>query len=351
MKKFILLLLLATTSCSTGPRKLPELNTVQTAQVTTEKAPTKIAFASCSHQKNPQPIWETMLDQKPELYIGMGDNVYASKPEDQPILEQYKIQAQVPEFKKFRSQVPVIGVWDDHDFGLNDGGDKNSKHSEAKQAYLQFFPFDAQKIPASQMGVQHAILFGQAPQRINVILLDTRTYRSDLEANPNPKTPLDKFSPTKDKSKTVLGGEQWKWLEKELRRPAEIVLLVSSIQVLPEKHGFEKWANFPHERTRLLNLIKKTKVKNLVILSGDRHLAEVSKLNLPGYGELFEMTASSINRPSGIENEENPLRVGSLYGKENFGLLSINWESKDLAVELKDAEGKKLNEFSLKMKN
>lgn len=345
MKNLAFLLLAFVVACSSGSKTESTSGSffeAPIASLSTEKPVTRIAFGSCAHQKKPQPIWNAILEQKPDLYIGMGDNVYASKPEDQPIAEQYRLQSAVPEFQKFRSQVPVIGMWDDHDYGLNDGGANNPKFAEAKAAYLQFFPEDAKLIPQNQMGLQHSFVLGQAPQRVQIIMLDTRTYRSDLERNPTPKTPLDKFVPTSDSTKTVLGEEQWKWLEEELKKPAEIRLLVSSIQVLPEKHGFEKWANFPHERKRLLDLLKKTGAKNAVILSGDRHLAEVSRLEVPGHGSIYDITSSSLNSPTNIEKEVNPLRVGNFIAKENFGLVQIDWAQKKIHFDLRNIQGLKV---------
>lgn len=344
MKKWLFVCSFILVACSNfgAPKESHGIGSApQVAPLVENQTLTSIAFASCSHQKAPQPIWSSVLNLKPDLYIGMGDNVYASKTPDLPILEQYRLQASIPEFKKFRSQVPVIGTWDDHDYGLGDGGAKNPKRDEAKAAYLQFFPEDRKKIPDSQLGIQHSFVLGQEPRRLHVILLDTRTYRSDLEPNTNPKTPLDKFLPTRDSSKTLLGEEQWRWLEQELKTKAEVHLLVSSIQVIPEQHGFEKWANFPHERKRLFEMIERSKIKNLVILSGDRHFAEISRVLL-AHGPLYEITASSLNRPASIQQEKNSHRIGSLYNKENFGWLQIDWEKQQLHFDIRDIHGTRI---------
>ncbi len=324
-------------------------DTVKIASVNPAQTLTTFAFSSCAHQKKPQPIWNVIAASKPDLYVGLGDNVYASKPEDQPIGDQYKLQSRVPEFQKFRSEVPMIATWDDHDFGANDGGAENPLIPEAKTQFLQFFPFDAQKIPADQKGVYHSFVFGEPGQRVQFILLDTRSYRSPLEKNTNPQHKLDIYQPTKDTTKTILGSEQWTWLEKELKTPAEVRILVSSIQVISEEHGFEKWANFPHERKRLFELLKKTKARNVVILSGDRHMSEVSQIQLPGLGKIYDITASSINRPSNLETEANSHRVGPMYTKESFGLARIDWGHRHLTITLEDITGKTIQEIDQKL--
>ena len=77
----------------------------------------------------------------------------------------------------------------------------------------------------------------------------------------------------------MLGEDQWAWLEEQLRTPAEVRLIASSIQVVAEDHGWEKWMNFPHERERLYRLIRETRAEGVVFLSGDRHLAELSMMD------------------------------------------------------------------------
>jgi alkaline phosphatase D len=134
----------------------------------------------------------------------------------------------------------------------------------------------------------------------------------------------------------VLGEAQWQWLEAELKNSdAPLFIINSSIQVLSEEHRFEKWANFPAARKRLLDLLTKLK-KNVLILSGDRHIAEFSKINLPGLNyPLYDFTSSGLTHtwPEAWV-ESNQYRVGNLIIAKNFGLLLIRWNKRDLKVTL-----------------
>ena len=47
-----------------------------TASVDQQKPVTKIAFGSCSDQKRPQPLWDDIVAQKPDVWIWLGDNIY-----------------------------------------------------------------------------------------------------------------------------------------------------------------------------------------------------------------------------------------------------------------------------------
>ena len=122
-------------------------------------------------------------------------------------------------------------------------------------------------------------------RKILLIGLDTRYFRSPLEGEKRD------YQSTSDISKTILGKEQWEWLERTFQEEVDIIILVSSIQILATNHGFEKWSNFPHEKERLLSLIREFQ-KPVVLVSGDRHKAGIYKQE-----NLYELTSSSLNKP------------------------------------------------------
>ena len=148
----------------------------------------------------------------------------------------------------------------------------------------------------------------------------------------------------------MLGETQWRWLAEQLKVPAELRLIGSGIQVIADEHGSEMWGNFPRERHRLFRLIRETKANGVVFLSGDRHLAEISRLrsdHADGIGyPLFDVTSSSLNVPSGnftkskvrFANEINSYRVGLTYFDTNFGTVLIDWDQPDPVVRLQVRE-------------
>jgi alkaline phosphatase D len=108
---------------------------------------------------------------------------------------------------------------------------------------------------------------------VQVILLDTRFFRSPLKPTDQRNAPgRERYLPDEDPTKTMLGEAQWAWLADRLREPAEVRLIVSSVQVLAEGHGWERWGNFPRERQRLYDLIRDTGARGVVYLSGDATL-------------------------------------------------------------------------------
>ena len=84
----------------------------------------RVGVASCADQRKPQPIWDAVLAEPPDFFVFAGDNVYASEqPFDVATLRAaYMELAAKPNFARVRTTVPHLAVWDDHDYGVNDGG-------------------------------------------------------------------------------------------------------------------------------------------------------------------------------------------------------------------------------------
>jgi alkaline phosphatase D len=319
-----------------------------------DTAPSRIAFGSCANEKRAQPIWDAINKLGPQLFILTGDNVYADSADPAILRASYDRFGTIPGFATLRASCPLVATWDDHDYGANDAGVEWEGKTAAKEAFMAFYQTPAESPMRGRGGVYDAHVFGPEGQRVQVILLDTRWFRGPLERMPKDEEKKLRenkggwngpYLPAPDSDSTMLGDEQWKWLEEQLKVPAEVRLIVSSVQVVPDQHGWEKWGNLPRERRRLLELIR-NKAKGVIFLSGDRHTADISKL--PGSTEdgpaypLFDITSSGLNQ-NGFSREANRYRVGTEdpFGKPNFGWITIDWEQKDPAIsmEIRDVDG------------
>ena len=307
---------------------------------------TRIGVGSCLDQRHPQPIWRAVLAARPQLFLMIGDNVYGDvkAPELAELKAAYHQQGRHPEFAKVRGALPFLAVWDDHDFGLNDGGRDFRYAGAAKALFHEFW----QTRPEREVGVHSAEIFGPPGRRVQIILLDTRSFRSALKPKTSAFAHWGRYEPDPDPGKTVLGSEQWAWLESELGKPADIRLLASSIQVLAEGHGFERWGNLPAERDRLLGLIDRSRARGLVLLSGDRHSGALYRSKTPGGRLLVEMTTSSLNRSYGPSKDARvPPLVGEPYHPENFGLVDIDWSARTIQISLRAMDGGEVGRQSM----
>lgn len=303
----------------------------------------RIAFGSCAVQDDPQPIWSQILGMRPQLFLFIGDNIYGDTSEMEEMREKYRQLASIPGFARLRRLVPIMATWDDHDYGLNDGGAEFEQRAASQKEFEDFWRVPADSPRRKREGVYDASIFGPPGNRVQVILLDTRYHRSPLKPRPEGMPGVGRYVPDDNPGKTLLGAEQWRWLGEELRRPAEVRLIASSIQVVAEDHGWEKWMNLPRERERLFGLIRETKANGVIFLSGDRHLAELSMMD-GGVGyPLYDLTASGMNNASHVWRpyEENRHRVGTMNWGDNFGLLTIDWKQVDpvISMQIRDLDG------------
>ncbi len=296
---------------------------------------TRIAFGSCADEEKPQPIWDAVLAYRPELFLFLGDNVYGDvrngrnvpEPELIESLQQsYALAARVPGMARLRSTVPHLATWDDHDYGKNDAGADFAGRQEAQRLFLQFWDVPLSDERHQREGIYSAQTFGPEGQRVQVILLDTRFFRSPLKPTDQRNAPgRERYLPDEDPAKTMLGEAQWAWLADRLREPAEVRLIVSSVQVLAEGHGWERWGNFPRERQRLYDLIRDTGARGVVFLSGDRHIGGLYRETTGTPYPLVEITSSGINQVFAANREPGPNRMGAVYGAANFGTADIDW--------------------------
>ena len=185
----------------------------------------RIAFGSCAKEDRAQPIWSNVLASEPDLWIWAGDNVYGDTEDVAELRAKYALLAAIPGYAALRASVPILATWDDHDYGRNDAGVEFPRKRESQQAFLDFFGVPADSPRRTREGVYHAATFGPEGRRVQVILLDTRYHRSPLEEFETGTRRQD-YRPTRERAATVLGAEQWRWLEARLREPADLRLIV-----------------------------------------------------------------------------------------------------------------------------
>jgi alkaline phosphatase D len=309
------------------------------------KAKLRIAFGSCIDQNKPQPIWDTILGSKPDLFIFGGDNVYASDlPFSLTKLEKaYAALAANPGFAKLRQSVPHLAIWDDHDYGKNDAGAEFADKQVSKDAFLKFWQIPAADPRHQRDGVYHAQITGAPGQRLQIIMLDVRWSRSQWKPTDRRDAPgKERYVPDASAEKTMLGEAQWQWLEAQLREPADLRLIVSGIQVVTNGHGWESWSLFPLERQRLYQLIATAQAHGVVFLSGDRHIGALYAE--PGMGPypMFEMTSSGMTHAWAGANEAGPNRLGELVTENHFGLIDVDWATRRLSLSIYNLAGASL---------
>lgn len=326
------------------------------AQAIAGKALTRIAFGSCAKESKDQPIWEAVLAAKPDLFIFLGDNVYLDTRDPNEMRAKYAQLAAKPGFQKLRATTPILAVWDDHDYGENDAGSEYPIKEEARKIFCDFWGEAAASPRRSRDGIYSAYLFGPADKRIQIILPDLRFNRSEIlpldlggksyavwekELAAAGKPVPGPYARNPELKASMLGEEQWRWLEAQLRLPADIRILASSLQVIADFPGWEAWINYAQDHQRLIETIRKTKANGLICLSGDTHYGEISRLDANVPYPLWDFTSSGLTEVWHVL-PPNALRVGEAYRARNFGLLEVSWNKMGrpkLKVDIRGEQG------------
>jgi len=300
---------------------------------------TRIAFGSCAHQDRPQPLLKLAAGYSPDLFIFLGDNIYGDTDNMDTLRAKYARWGAKPEFKQLAASTQLLATWDDHDFGRNDAGRHYPFKEQSKEIFLDFFKEPLQSERRKHPGIYQVEYLRAGNRRVQLILLDNRTFRDDVllydstAVLPRKKYfyPLD-YKPHTSKDSTLLGEQQWQWLEEQLRQPADLRFICSGTQFGIEYNGYESWANFPHEQERLCRLIRDTRAEGVLFLTGDVHYGEMSRFRSPGLYPLYDVTSSGITSTWDFATP-NRHRIEGPVMENNIGLITIRWES-DPVIEM-----------------
>ncbi|KAL6066373.1 Alkaline phosphatase [Balamuthia mandrillaris] len=343
-----------------------------------DKPLTHFAFGSCNKDDRPQPLWKPILDYQPDLWLWLGDIIYSDRPfwplllwrpgSEHSVKAQYQRQKDQPDYAKLRNTTSILGIWDDHDFGINNGGKEFERRRESQRWLLEFLDERPDSPRWHREGLYASYTFGPKGKRAKLILLDTRYFRDPPPLPHEYEEGLDHSSG--ESQKDMLGEEQWRWLEREVIYPEEeeeeapqVLILASGVQVLPvDKTATESWGNYPTSRRRLLRLLRarSTTAKRggaILLLSGDVHYAEMFRTRFPSsfatknenegedqytaslLPQIYEVTSSGMTHccatqiPFGMCRRllegasRSEWQISDFYEHRNWGAVEIDWES------------------------
>jgi alkaline phosphatase D len=300
----------------------------------------RIAFGSCFDEyAKDLPIFDAVRREGCDLFLMIGDNCYYSEPDWQT--EHTMMQAQLRHrnneaLRRLIPSIPVLGIWDDHDFGPNDSDSTFGGKATALQVFKRMW---AQRSfgTAETAGIFSAVRFGP----VELFLLDGRYHRVE--------------------NHQILGHEQLAWLTSRLEQSeAPIKLVVSGSQLLPEATVPKDWEcwrkDAPDELEAVLSSIEERDVKGVIFISGDVHLGYLmrcrGRVRKDGQRgpDFWELTSSPL--------ANNPWRerlVGAniydvyLLKEEavtNYGVIDIDLDrpGREILLSLKDSGGAALFE-------
>ncbi|MFI8379651.1 alkaline phosphatase D family protein [Leeuwenhoekiella sp. NPDC079379] len=315
------------------------------AQETTYTSDFTIAFGSCNRVDLPNPFWEGIASKDPDVFIWGGDVIYADTDNMKKMEAMYSKQKNNDAYKSFAAHTEILGTWDDHDYGINDGGAEYSKKQSSQKLFLDFLNVPKDSEIRNKEGVYMSKDYQLGDKLIKIIVLDTRYFRTELTDD---RKSGKRYIPNENGEGTVLGAEQWLWLTEQLNQQSDYCIVMSSIQFLSAEHGFETWGNFPSEIERFENLVKNANAQRVVLLSGDRHISEFSRKIIEGVDyPLIDFTSSGLTHSyTSYSGEPNHYRVGDVISVPSYGLLTINLDNDVINFKIMGVNNQILGELS-----
>lgn len=314
----------------------------------TDPPPFKFAMGSCAYINEPEydrpgrsygghyGIFDAIADQQPDLMLWLGDNAYLREPDwgsRSGFLYRYTHTRSTPEMQRLLRTTTHAAIWDDHDFGPNDGDASFAGSALSREVFDIFWPNPTNGVPGVE-GITSMFSYYDA----DFFLMDDRTFR----------VPGD----VKTSEPAMLGSAQLDWLIRALKYSSATFKFVAiGSQVLNTGAVYENYSTIPKERAELLRRIEVEGIKGVIFLTGDRHFTELSTLKLKDGRTIHDLTTSPLTSGPYTPNETNSLRVeGTVVGERNFSTIEVSGAkgARDLLIRVFDSAGKQLWERSIK---
>ena len=304
-----------------------------------------VALGSCAYVNDPfsrpgRPwaesfqIFDAIASKSPDFMLWLGDNVYFREPEwtsPEGMSARYRSYREEPALQRLWTSTSHLAIWDDHDYGPNDSDASFVGKGWALETFRRYWPNPAAGLPGVP-GVFTQVTYGD----VDFFLLDDRFYRYP---NRYPNTP----------EKTMWGSAQLRWLKQALvssRAPFKVI--ANGSQFWNRANRFEGLYQFPADQKALSDWIAEQRIPGVVFVSGDRHFAELLRIERPRAYPLHEFTVSPLT--AGVANasqeeRDNPDALpGTFTTQRNFGMLRFSGprEARKVAFELYDSDGKLL---------
>lgn len=302
---------------------------------------------------------------RPNLMLWLGDNLYFRETDyESPwaMNARYRISRSHPALQSLLRATRHYAIWDDHDYGPNNGGRAFEFKAESAALFQRYWANPSHGL-ADLPGVFTRFSFLDA----DFFLLDDRTYRAD-DRTVEPEDETSWWREIRDwaigsnqwsrllgrrylgggpawlgENKTLFGAAQLDWLKQGLiGSTATFKIVVSGSQLFNDANAFEGWQNFKGEREAFVEWLGLQKVEGVLFLSGDRHHTELIRRERKQDYPLYELTCSPLTAGAGVAEaeRENPQRLpGTLVERRNYCTLEAAGKAEDRALILRAHDG------------
>lgn len=277
----------------------------------------RIGVVSCvDDKKHTEKIWQSYLNKFPDLNFFIGDNVYADrvagvqkKADYRQLWQRYIETFNTVYFYHAAELSPTLAIWDDHDYGDNDGGVDYDLKEQSLEVLNTFFPrHDIAGVYEKTLGA--GAVFKAFNQ--DFVFIDNRSFRESSQKGLH------------------LGKEQTDLLFDKLKATeSKLVWWIKGDQFFGGYHPYESYeGNHPNDFRQMIARAKKTPTKaKLLLVSGDRHLTEVMKIDKKYLGyPTYEVTSSGMHvkvYSDSLDKNPNPRQWVGKAGVYNYTIFNL----------------------------
>lgn len=311
---------------------------------------TRVAFGCCIDHQSRQVVWDAVNHAQPEVFVFLGDTIDVNADDMDDLLDAYEVFNRYRGPRVLRRDSAVMSVWNRQDYSI-DGkrGKNNPKRSAVRNHFLTFWgePVTSSRT-FQQHGIAKSVIFGAAPQRVQVIVLDGRWNRDPLTSVSWLERQTRRFNSDlgpyqANPTGALLGEAQWSWLAEQLQQPAEVRIIMSATPIIAPANGYDSWALYPRELKRLKTLLSEQKSAGVVLATGDRGFGEFALAHEFLSYPLWQVTAGSVNA-GGDTPYASVYREGDAYPDSRYGQIEVLWrEQPELTLTLRDVNGRPLD--------
>ena len=276
----------------------------------------RVGFGSCCRiQLDPvQRIWNVARVLEPDMFIWLGDNIYADSDQAQILVDLYARGRVVERIEPFLRSTPQLATWDDHDFGYNDSDSLSPYRDVSLKVFKDFWAN-----PAYGEEGNPGVYFKQSYGGVDFFVLDGRYHRDPTDRPDNA-------------SKTMLGARQKAWLKEQLLASDaafKVLAVGGGWSCAENEDGGDSWAVYMTERNELFDFIRDNDISGVVCISGDSHMGELNCIPWSEKGgyDFYDFCSSPLaQQPANKKTRQTPeVRIRDTWTRTvNIGLLEFD---------------------------
>ncbi|EKE83721.1 alkaline phosphatase D family protein [Idiomarina xiamenensis] len=315
---------------------------------------TRIEFSCCLAHDRSQPVWQAISRSDPDVFLLLGNALNIDADDIDDMRSAYDVLDRYRGLRQTRLNSLLMSIWGAQDYAIADAdGRTNGERFAVRNLFLDYWrePLASGR-HYQQQGIYKSVVVGQAPQRVQIILLDSRWNRQSLTTRSWWQRLQAWFNDQgrwqQNNSDELLGESQWQWLNEQLQVPAEVRIVGSSEAFLSDFDGHDNWSAYPAAQQRLFRTLRDSRANGVVLVAGSKRYGDLSVHQGAVDYPLWQISSGSINRGGGAVSA-NRYRQGKAYPEAHYGRIEIQWANQQpqLLLSVRDIDGRVLQQQQL----